>query len=401
MYTLFVFIIVVIAFFTLWTSLRPMSGKHRHTDISRNPFNLDIYKQRLQELEEQHQQKRLSDVLYQQIRNELEQALLKDVPEESQTPQSAVDVAPVSFKIPLISGVCLFLLAGTLYWKHGNWEAVDPENHKLPSPAVMITRLQKRLTDDPQNAENWFLLGQSYAALKRYADARDALRESYRYAPDNFQVLIRYIEAIGHASNGDLKEAEPLVQKALQMQPDLPDVQWFHSLLLAQTGELQTAVHIWEKLLSSIDDSGQRHMLEMMIANGKQRLGITETRNIPDTTIAGTLKVKVALDPALAANARDTDIVFIYARAASGPPMPLAVTRKHVRDLPVTITLGDHDAMMPNMTLSKFPEIVVGARISKSGSATPGRGDLQKISTAFLHAKQTTPVELVISEIIP
>ncbi len=90
----------------------------------------------------------------------------------------------------------------------------------------------------------------------------------------------------------------------------------------------------------------------------------------------------MSLAPALAAKVAPTDTVFIFARAAEGPKMPLAILRKQVKDLPAAFTLDDSMAMTPNFALSKFPSVVVGARVSKSGNATPQAGDLEGVSPA-------------------
>jgi len=95
-----------------------------------------------------------------------------------------------------------------------------------------------------------------------------------------------------------------------------------------------------------------------------------------NASVAGT----VSLAPALAAKVAPSDTVFIFARAAEGPRMPLAILRKQVKDLPAAFTLDDSMAMAPNFALSKFPSVVVGARVSKSGNAAPQTGDLEGFS---------------------
>lgn len=111
------------------------------------------------------------------------------------------------------------------------------------------------------------------------------------------------------------------------------------------------------------------------------------------------IKVTVKLSPALAGKAAPTDTVFIYARAAQGPKMPLAIVRKQVRELPVTVTLDDSMAMVPDMKMSSVPELVIGARVSKSGDAIPKPGDLEGYAPP-LKAGTTGAVEIMIASVV-
>ncbi|MEO7622731.1 MAG: c-type cytochrome biogenesis protein CcmI, partial [Gallionella sp.] len=93
------------------------------------------------------------------------------------------------------------------------------------------------------------------------------------------------------------------------------------------------------------------------------------------------------------------DTVFVFAKAMSGPPMPIAVIRAQVKDLPQKFTLNDSMAMMPTMKLSNFKEVAIGAKISKSGNATPQSGDLRgEISAVKIG---TNNVQLVIDKVVP
>ena len=110
--------------------------------------------------------------------------------------------------------------------------------------------------------------------------------------------------------------------------------------------------------------------------------------------------MNVSLDPSLTDQAAADDTVFVFARAAQGPKMPLAIVRKQVKDLPVTVTLDDSQAMSPAMVLSNFPEVTVGARVSKSGQAMPQSGDLQGTVTPVA-SKGDQTVDLTINTTVP
>jgi len=95
------------------------------------------------------------------------------------------------------------------------------------------------------------------------------------------------------------------------------------------------------------------------------------------STASKSMKVSVRLSPALRAKAAPGDTLYVFARAPQGPAMPLAIVRKQVKDLPLTVTLDDSMAMTPNFRISNFPEVIIGARISRTGDAIARPGDLE------------------------
>ncbi|HEY5291563.1 MAG TPA: c-type cytochrome biogenesis protein CcmI, partial [Burkholderiales bacterium] len=102
----------------------------------------------------------------------------------------------------------------------------------------------------------------------------------------------------------------------------------------------------------------------------------TASAAVKAKSVSGTVR----LAPALAARAAPEDTVFVLARPAQGGRMPLAAVRAKVKDLPLAFSFDDSMAMNPSAKLSDFAEVVVAARVSKSGNVMPQRGDLEGVS---------------------
>ena len=107
----------------------------------------------------------------------------------------------------------------------------------------------------------------------------------------------------------------------------------------------------------------------------------------------------VSLSPGLASKAAPTDTVYIFAKAAQGPPMPLAAFRAQVKDLPIKFDLNDSMAPTPMAHLSDFSQVIVGARISKSGNPMPQSGDLQGLTNVVQVG--STNLEVKINSVVP
>jgi cytochrome c-type biogenesis protein CcmH len=154
-------------------------------------------------------------------------------------------------------------------------------------------------------------------------------------------------------------------------------------------GQYQRAIEYWQQLVAVLPvEDPSRQAIEGGIERARQQLGIA-TPEAAVTNAPG-ITVKVELAPELSDKVQPGDAVFIFARAVSGPPMPLAVKRLTVADLPAEVSLSDNDAMMPQLKISGFEQVQLVARISRSGNATAGEwiGSSQPIASKTTELQQ-------------
>lgn len=276
--------------------------------------------------------------------------------------------------------------------------AGDPSGRQAPHAlgsdqiAAMTESLAAKLKTDPNNAEGWAMLARSYAVLGRFDEAVTAYQHVLALRQDDAQVYADYADALA-VTRGRKLEGEPakLIDQALSLDP-----RNFKALSLAGTlafnqQDFQRAADLWQRALASApaDNPGLVQQIRTDLDDARQRAGMAPLSGAAavDAQVGGT----VSLAPALAGKLPPDATVFIFAKAAQGPKMPLAILRKQVKDLPLPFTLNDAMAMSPQTKLSGFAEVVVGARVSLSGQATPQPGDWQgqsqpvKLGTQGLH----------------
>jgi cytochrome c-type biogenesis protein CcmH len=251
---------------------------------------------------------------------------------------------------------------------------------------AMVSRLAARLKENPEDPEGWMMLGRSYAVLGRFGEASEAYAKAAARTPGDAQLLADYADALAMAQGRTLQgEPEKILLRALAVDPNN-----VKALLLAGTAAFNrndgaSAVRHWERalgLLPAESDMVQRVQASIAQARSLGRSPSAKTQIAKPAQAPGGGRVSgvVTLAPELAGKVAPGDTVFIFARAAEGPRMPLAILRKRGSDLPVKFTLDDSMAMAPQMKLSAFPQVVIGARVSKSADASPQPGDLQGLS---------------------
>lgn len=351
--------------------------------------NLGVLRDQMRELERDRTSGQIDEAAFEGARRELERRALGESPKSL-----AMEARGRLRGLALGLSVAFPILAIGIYWNLGTPAGVGAETRTAPATGHAVTRAQvlqmveglaQKLSANPDDPEGWLMLARSYTALGRYEDAVGAFRELTARVPDDPQVLADYADTLAMARGRSLLgEPEGLVSRALAADPN-------HGKALALAGTIafskqdyRGAIGYWERILPRVaPDSPTARSINGSIADARSRLGggavaaaspgPAAPASATSTGVAG----RVQLAASLAGQVRPEDTVFIFARAAQGPRMPLAILRKKAADLPLEFVLDDSLAMNPAMRLSSFPRVVVGARISRSGNAMPASGDLE------------------------
>jgi cytochrome c-type biogenesis protein CcmH len=274
-----------------------------------------------------------------------------------------------------------------------------------PEHAAMIKTLSARLEQDPNDGKGWAMLARSYAVLGQYKEALPAYEKAVNLIPNDPILLVDYAEILA-AANGNNLQGKPLeiIKSALLIDPNNAKGLNLIGIASYQAGDYAHAVSYWEKLLQLLppdSPNAKKVSASIAAARSKAEAGTQPpAQGTPQPAAGGAqVGVVVKLSPALAGKVSPTDTVFVYAKAVSGPPMPIAVIRAQAKDLPQKFVLNDSMAMMPSMKLSNFKEVAVSAKISKSGNATPQSGDLGG-EVASVKVGDTN-VQLMIDKVVP
>lgn len=375
--------------------------------------NLAILKDQLRELADDLAAGTLSPQQYLQAREDLERRALEETREGADVP--AVQPFRARWTVVVLT-VAIPTGAAALYWQLGTPGALSPGSGahfgaKVTPQEVdaMVAKLAARLEQSPDDGNGWALLARSYLVMQRYPESLAAYERAATLLKDNADVLADYADAAAVAQDGRL-DGKPLqlLERALAIDP----AQW-KALALAGTAafnrkDFGKAIDYWERLLSRAEPgSDMARTVASNIEEARQLGGIdaqakvtasAETKS-PPQAVPGRVEGTVTLSAQLAGKSAPADTVFVFARAAEGPRMPLAIQRFQVKDLPLKFRLDDSQAMSPAMKLSNFADVVVGARVSKAGSATPQSGDLQGYSKPVKVG--AAGVAVVIDQVVP
>ncbi len=369
--------------------LPSLLGRRRRADAAASDAtNVAIYRDQLRELEADLAAGTLGREQYDDAHREIERRVLDDT---SGTATVVRTTSPGRGTVITIA-IALPIAAILLYFAVGNPGAMAPQpaadGHAVTRQQIegMVERLAARMQESPEDVKGWVMLGRTYAVLDRHAESAAAYANAVKRSPPDAQLLADYADALAMSQGRNLRgEPERLIAQALKLDPDNVKALALAGTVEFEKKDFKRAIIYWERILKvAPPDSEMADSVRSSIAEAQSLAG-TITAPAPvkapaAAPAAASVSGSVRLSPGLAAKAAPGDTVFIFARAAQGPRMPLAVLRKQVRDLPAAFTLDDSMAMSPAAKLSSQESLVVGARVSKSGNPAPQPGDLEGLS---------------------
>lgn len=413
----FIVAAVVMIVVALGWVMPPLLRGGARAKVDRTAVNLGILKDQLAELDAEHARGAIAEAQYAATKADLQQRVL----DETQAEPAAAE-APRATQLGKLTAAVVMLVvpiaSAMLYSRFGDLSAFNPlarqgadAAHQFSKDdlANMTQRLAERLKTEPDNANGWATLARTYYSMGRFAEASAAFEKLVELVPDDASLLADYADALA-MSQGRKIAGKPmeLINRALKIDP----LQW-KALAMAGTEafdrqDYKSAVALWENLQASLPaDAPMKQQLSGSINEARSRAGMPQVAAMPPSPVppaapavgarpaapagskaaagapaaaGGRIAGTVTLSAELRGKVAPEDSVIIFARPAEGSRMPLAMMRVQAKDLPKTFALDDSMAISPDARLSNVAEVVVGARVSKSGSPMPQKGDLEGLS---------------------
>ncbi len=362
-----------------------LRGRKAQAEEDRTALNVALYQERLAELAAQRAAGTLTEEQLEAGRADAARELLDDTEGSDATRSTRLGRA-----VPLLAALLVPLLGYGLYLHWGASDKVELARQFGEQPRSleeMTLRLERAVEAQPDSAEGWYFLGRTYMNQERPADAAKAFARVIELAGRQPELLGQWAQAQYFAGNRQwTKELQALTDEALRADPQEVTSLGLLGIAAYEESRFQDAIGFWERLVATLpEEDPSREAIKGGIARAREQLG--ETAPAPaaaSESAAVRLQIEVTLDPSLQDDVRPDDSVFVFARAVSGPAIPLAAKRLRVADLPANISLGDADAMMPQLKMSNYPEVKLVARISREGNATKGEwaGQSEALKTA-------------------
>ncbi len=382
------------------------------TGPARAALNAEVYRDHLLELDRELADGVLSTEQHAIARAELDRRALAEaaVPAGLTPAGSAPTVRRGRW---LASGTLALVpvLAITGYLALGNPAALNPPDQQF---LQMVDALAEKMKSNPDDAQGWVMLARAYQITGRMPESIAAFEKASALRPDDANLLAGHADALAMVQGSLSGKPFELIVKALKLDPKNQTALALAATAAMENGQFAESIALWRRLAAVVEPgSADRTAVDQAIEQVRQvalAKGVALADAPPVAAAAGSTQAKgpaaagasisgeVTLAPELMRQAKPDEAVFIFARAVDGPPLPLAVVRATVKDLPIRFTLDDSTSMAPTAKLSMHKQVVVSARVSRSGQAMPQPGDL--VGTVQPVAVGATGVQVRIADVV-
>jgi cytochrome c-type biogenesis protein CcmH len=385
-----------------------LSKKTKSAYVERDAVNVEVVTSHLNDLKQELESGEINDEQYKQYRLELEKIAADDlrttepIKEQSQSGNTILAII-VALVVPLLSLLVYQQLGHDLALSGEQNAQLESSENTTAELEEFIKSVEEDVAKKPNDIESRIALGQVYAELKRYADAVTLYQQLYELRPDNPAILVDYAEVLALLHDNRLtgKPAQ-LLDQALSIEPNNSRALWLAGFAALQSGENEKTLTYWRRLQTSLEpDSDVYQQVEKLLT----QIGISSTSaessvTPKSETAVESIIVNVSIAAELQNNVDPNTTMFVFARASEGPPMPLAVYKGTAGEIPLSVKLDDSMAMMANMSLSRFPEIIVGVRLSSNGQPQGQAGDYEGFSGKIV-LSNTDVVDVIVNALKP
>jgi len=397
----------------------PFLKKERIVTITHNANAqlISIYEQRLVELQADLDNQRIDSQNHSEAIIELKRRLLNEL-----LPEKSLNSRGDNRIFALTGAAFLIALAGIFYAMTGSQQQIAAWHDAMDNladygqRAVMqkgepLTKnelqafalaLRTKLSQSGDDEVAWMLLGRVALMLNEFDMAKQSFDKTLKINPDNMQALVSYSQVLLlEGSEENMTRAAGMLSKVLQAQPNNLDAISLLALIAFERKDWLQAKAAFEVLLASMDESDTRYaMINQRISEIDLQIAQQNVATSGDQLAAQSIQVTVDIDSQLADKQPNNGILFVFAKAAKGSPMPLAVVKLTDYSFPITVELSDANAMMAGLNLSSASEIIISARISNDDSVMPSTGELEGHSQVLV-SKEVRQVQLNIDTLIP
>ena len=397
----------------------PFLKKERVVTITHNANAelISIYEQRLVELQADLDNQRIDSQNHSEAIVELKRRLLNEL-----SPEKSLNSRGDNRIFALTGAAFLIALAGIFYAMTGSQQQIAAWHDAMDNladygqRAVMqkgepLTKnelqafalaLRTKLSQSGDDEVAWMLLGRVAIMLNEFDMAKQSFDKALSMNSDNMQALVSYSQVLLlEGSDENMTRAAGMLSKVLQAQPNNLDAISLLALIAFERKDWVQAKAAFEVLLASMDESDTRYaMISKRISEIDGQIAKQSELNSHDQRVVQGIQVTVKIDEQLEEKQPSNGILFVFAKASEGSPMPLAVVKLTDYSFPITVELSDKNAMMAGLNLSSANEIVISARISNDDSVMPSTGELEGHSEVLLR-KDVRQVQLNIDTLIP